>query len=143
MMEAEPEPVEYVRVCDAYGAGFFYIPGSETCLRFDGDARYQIGVNEDQFSKGHRFRLNVDARSETEWGMLRGFGRLQVDGGDAPAAFTTDQVVIQLGGFYVGYTESAFVSPWEGLGVARFGVLHTDGGGKNPRLCDKGKPASR
>ncbi len=23
---AEPEPVEYVRVCDAYGAGFFYIP---------------------------------------------------------------------------------------------------------------------
>ncbi|MEK1855442.1 MAG: porin, partial [Phyllobacterium sp.] len=29
---AEPEPVEYVRVCDAYGAGFFYIPGTETCL---------------------------------------------------------------------------------------------------------------
>ncbi|MEP4753305.1 MAG: porin, partial [Nitratireductor sp.] len=26
---AEPEPVEYVRVCDAYGAGFFYIPGTE------------------------------------------------------------------------------------------------------------------
>ena len=30
---AEPEPVEYVRVCDAYGAGFFYIPGTETCLK--------------------------------------------------------------------------------------------------------------
>ena len=26
---AEPEPVEYVRVCDVYGAGFFYIPGTE------------------------------------------------------------------------------------------------------------------
>ena len=26
----EPEPVEYVRICDAYGAGFFYIPGTET-----------------------------------------------------------------------------------------------------------------
>src|SRR5690606_35769698 len=25
---AEPEPVEYVRVCDVYGAGFFYIPGT-------------------------------------------------------------------------------------------------------------------
>lgn len=24
-------PVEYVRVCDAYGAGFFYIPGTQTC----------------------------------------------------------------------------------------------------------------
>ena len=29
---AEPEPVEYVKVCDMYGAGFFYIPGTETCL---------------------------------------------------------------------------------------------------------------
>ena len=23
----EPEPVEYVRICDAYGEGWFYIPG--------------------------------------------------------------------------------------------------------------------
>ncbi|PZR88834.1 MAG: porin, partial [Stutzerimonas stutzeri] len=29
-------PVEYVRVCSAYGAGFFYIPGTETCLRVGG-----------------------------------------------------------------------------------------------------------
>ena len=25
---AEPEPVDYVKVCDMYGAGFFYIPGT-------------------------------------------------------------------------------------------------------------------
>jgi hypothetical protein len=36
---AEPEPVEYVRVCDAYGAGFFYIPGTETCLKISGYVR--------------------------------------------------------------------------------------------------------
>ncbi|MEO0329956.1 MAG: porin [Pseudomonadota bacterium] len=35
----EPEPVEYVRVCDAYGSGFFYIPGTETCIRFSGFIR--------------------------------------------------------------------------------------------------------
>ncbi|MGI9353172.1 MAG: porin [Rhizobiaceae bacterium] len=35
----EPEPVEYVRVCDAYGSGFFYIPGTETCIRFSGFVR--------------------------------------------------------------------------------------------------------
>ncbi|PWB79854.1 MAG: porin [Methylocystaceae bacterium] len=29
-------PIEYVRVCDAYGSGFFYIPGTETCLRVGG-----------------------------------------------------------------------------------------------------------
>ena len=34
----EPEPVEYVRVCDMYGAGYFYIPGdaNNTCIRFAG-----------------------------------------------------------------------------------------------------------
>src|ERR1019366_6824850 len=29
-------PIEYVRICDAYGAGFFFIPGTETCLRIGG-----------------------------------------------------------------------------------------------------------
>ncbi|QBR70591.1 porin [Beijerinckiaceae bacterium] len=32
----EAAPIEYVRICDAYGAGFFYIPGTETCLRVGG-----------------------------------------------------------------------------------------------------------
>ena len=38
----EPEPVEYVKVCDAYGAGFFYIPGTETCLKIDGYVRFRV-----------------------------------------------------------------------------------------------------
>ena len=33
IVAAEPEPMEYVRVCDAFGTGFFYIPGTETCLK--------------------------------------------------------------------------------------------------------------
>lgn len=32
-------PVEYVRICDAYGAGFFFIPGTQTCLRIGGRVR--------------------------------------------------------------------------------------------------------
>jgi hypothetical protein len=27
------QPVEYVRVCSLYGAGFFYIPGTDTCVQ--------------------------------------------------------------------------------------------------------------
>src|SRR5262245_48199847 len=46
---AEPEPVEYVRVCDVYGAGFFYIPGTETCLKIGGYLRYDIGAGDDGF----------------------------------------------------------------------------------------------
>jgi len=29
---AAAAPVEYVRVCDAFGTGFFYVPGTDTCL---------------------------------------------------------------------------------------------------------------
>ncbi|WP_298816352.1 porin, partial [uncultured Roseibium sp.] len=40
-----PEPVDYVRICDAYGARFYYIPGTETCLRVGGRVRTQFIVN--------------------------------------------------------------------------------------------------
>jgi hypothetical protein len=26
------QPLEYVRVCDAYGTGFYYVPGTDTCI---------------------------------------------------------------------------------------------------------------
>ena len=32
-------PVEYVRVCDAYGTGFYWIPGTDTCLKIGGRVR--------------------------------------------------------------------------------------------------------
>ena len=39
IMAAQPEPVDYVKVCDAFGTGYFYIPGTETCLRIHGYVR--------------------------------------------------------------------------------------------------------
>ena len=35
-------PVQYVRVCDVYGAGFFYIPGTQTCLKIGGRVRFEL-----------------------------------------------------------------------------------------------------
>ena len=32
-------PVNYVKICDAYGAGFFFIPGTETCVKLGGYVR--------------------------------------------------------------------------------------------------------
>ena len=43
---AEPEPVEYVRVCDTYGTGFYYIPGTEICIKIGGYVRYDIGAGD-------------------------------------------------------------------------------------------------
>ena len=33
------EPVEYVAVCDAYGAGYFQLPGKDTCIKISGGVR--------------------------------------------------------------------------------------------------------
>ncbi|SDM92413.1 Porin subfamily protein [Methylobacterium phyllostachyos] len=78
-------PIEYVRVCTAYGAGFFYIPGTDTCLRISGRARFEGGYMT-SFSRGSgngdtsgyqgRMRINLDARTQTAYGTLRAFVRL-------------------------------------------------------------------
>ena len=132
VMAPEPEAVEYVRVCDAYGAGFFYIPGTETCLQISGYVWYQIGATNDDgtaaetpdyngfasdgWNKSVRARVNFDARSETEWGTLRSYIRLQATWngvGDGPVS--VDQAFIQLGGLRMGYTESAWAETVNGI----------------------------
>jgi hypothetical protein len=78
-------PVEYVRVCSAYGAGFFYIPGTETCLRvssqFIADLRYAepFGRGADAIGFRARARVQFDARTQTAYGTLRSFIRLQAE----------------------------------------------------------------
>jgi hypothetical protein len=42
----EPEPVEYVRVCDVYGTSFYYIPGTEICLKVGGYLHHDIGAGD-------------------------------------------------------------------------------------------------
>ena len=32
-LPVKAKPVEYVKVCSLYGAGFYYIPGTDICLK--------------------------------------------------------------------------------------------------------------
>ncbi|MBA8880145.1 porin [Phyllobacterium myrsinacearum] len=123
---AEPEAVEYVRVCDAYGAGFFYIPGTETCLKIGGYMRYDAGGGDDPYTGGHmggqndtyykraRAEVRFDARSETELGTLRSYiqTRFQYTDGDQDGA-SIPQAFIELGGFRIGVADEIFGS-WVG-----------------------------
>ncbi|WP_421852290.1 porin [Oricola sp.] len=83
----EPEVVEYVRVCDAYGSGFFYIPGTETCLRIHGYVRVDIGFGDlndrisanseddpdgnETYNMRSRASFRVSTARETDLGTLR------------------------------------------------------------------------
>ena len=91
-------PVDYVRVCDAFGAGFFYIPGTDTCLRVTGQVRAeysfrgnaptdnpaasaynQAGAQYRRDLTNFRARgyLNVDVRTQTAYGALRAFASIR------------------------------------------------------------------
>ncbi len=92
-------PVAYVRVCDAFGQGFFYIPGTDTCLRVAGQVRaeysfrgnaptdYPAAFSYNQAGQVYRrdltnFRargyLNADTRTQTAYGTLRAFVSLRL-----------------------------------------------------------------
>lgn len=108
---AEPEPMEYVKVCDMYGAGFYYIPGTETCLNFNGYVRVDythIETNNVSSNRwDYRARVNVDARNETDWGTLRSQIRFQGNGnGGGDAAVGIDRALISLAGFNLGYSDT-------------------------------------
>ena len=110
IVAAEPEPMEYVRVCDAFGTGFFYIPGSETCLKFGGYIRFEGRFGRDRqgtsdWDFNTRAQFDVDTRTDTELGALRGFIGFRgeaTDGTNAGSAVHVDQAFISLGGFSVG-----------------------------------------
>ncbi|RAZ93014.1 porin [Mesorhizobium hawassense] len=133
---AEPEPAEYVKICDVYGSGYFYIPGTETCLRIGGYVRYDIGVGDigsfdgaatadhedfsrqETFQKHARFTLKTWTGQETELGTLKTYTETRFNFANRNAAVpyntarnsgvSLNFAWIQLGGLRVGKDESAF-----------------------------------
>jgi len=123
-------PVEYVRVCSAHGAGFFYIPGSDTCIKLGGRIRAEFlgnqtwSRNQDAIGFRARGRLDVDARNSTEYGLLRAFARYEftvstgaysraIPAIDANVTNNTvasnlDKAFVQLGGLTAGRASSFF-----------------------------------
>ncbi|HMF66463.1 MAG TPA: porin, partial [Phyllobacterium sp.] len=85
---------EYVRICSLYGAGFFYIPGTDTCIKLGGYLRISSNFNggalgqpawngdigqqnryRDYWSSRSRMQFTVDTRTATEYGVVRTFGQ--------------------------------------------------------------------
>jgi opacity protein-like surface antigen len=44
-LPVKAKAVEYVKICSLYGAGFYYIPGTDTCIKLGGYLRVDMGVN--------------------------------------------------------------------------------------------------
>jgi hypothetical protein len=52
------EPIDYVKVCDAFGVGYWYIPGTDTCLKVGGYVEFKT-VFYDTDSVGNIYGLGI------------------------------------------------------------------------------------
>jgi hypothetical protein len=105
-LPVKAKAVEYVRICSLYGAGFYYMPGTDTCIKFGGYLRADTVINtgndygfstgapdgamnrlRNNFTSRARMDFTVDTRTATEYGVLRTYA---------------DMVFTWTGGEYIG-----------------------------------------
>lgn len=91
-LPVKAKAVEYVRICSLYGAGFYYIPGTDTCIKLGGYLRAEValGTNgvytpadsgvgaaknglSNYYTARSRGDLAIDTRTATEYGVARTF----------------------------------------------------------------------
>jgi hypothetical protein len=132
-LPVKAKAVEYVKVCSLYGAGFYYIPGTDTCVKFGGYVRYEAYHNApgggypthstagymsrgaNVWAQHARWRFTADVRSQTEYGTLRSYwsvGYNWHNGADSAVAGASsmafERAFIQFAGFTFGRSESMY-----------------------------------
>ena len=123
-------PVQYVKICNLYGAGFFYIPGTDMCLKMGGWVRTEImgyyngstitswtgDVNNNNTNNilwRARGYITADSRNQTDYGTVRsyiaiGLSTTSIGLDGAANTFSSNRAFIQLAGFTFGLSQSFY-----------------------------------
>ncbi|MGL5446221.1 MAG: porin [Rhabdaerophilum sp.] len=126
----KPTAVEYVKTCPQYGAGFFVVPGTTSCLKIIGRVRADYIFNNDltRTADKNTFRargyFGYDHRTATEYGLLRTYVRGFIGRDNAGAyAPVMEYAFIQFGGLTVGRITPVFEHGYANLfnGSGTFG----------------------
>jgi len=101
-------PAAAVTACPAFGAGFWTVPGSDTCISMSGRVVYDASASlladdsdiaSSTDASGASARIQFDARSNTEVGVVRGVYRWS-------SSSDGDQMFVQVAGFTAGLASS-------------------------------------
>ncbi|MET0720906.1 MAG: porin [Tardiphaga sp.] len=136
-LPVKAKAVEYVKVCSLYGAGFYYIPGTDTCIKIGGAIRLDVAFNgnvydapfwqggaggsgvftKDYFVSRERVNATLDTRTATEYGVVRTYSNMQFDFSQnresiAGGFVEMDYAFIQFAGFTFGKAVSQFDPQW-------------------------------
>jgi hypothetical protein len=130
-LPVKAKPVQYVKICSLYGAGFYYMPGTDMCLKIGGWVRAEAtwGINGSSTSgifnndvnnrltnnlwTRERGYITADAREQTAYGVARGYIAVGVssnnNGNEAPSTnFSSNRAYVQWAGFTAGLAVSFF-----------------------------------
>jgi len=130
-LPVKAKPVQYVKICSLYGAGFYYIPGTDICLKVGGWTRFEYGWGSNgNFAWGPfanyantrgsnnsamraRGYITTDARSQTAYGTVRAYMAIGLSENDvglntAANTFSANRAFIQWAGFTFGRAQSFF-----------------------------------
>jgi hypothetical protein len=158
-LPVKAKPVQYVKICTLYGVGFYYIPGTDMCLKIGGwvRAEYGWGMNGSSTQTyGATALLNnrrtdndwwrvrgyitADARNQTEYGTVRSYIALGIATDENSAnnlaeaqTFNANRAFIQWAGFTFGRAQS-YYDFYAGAAVSYFGFYpqsDTGDGGKD------------
>jgi Porin subfamily len=133
-LPVKAKPVEYVKVCSLYGAGFYYMPGTDICLKVGGYLRAEItdyangnltnGTFTSNFNQRQtsnltaraRGYITADARNQTEYGTVRSYIAVGLASGDIGTTATeivtastyANRAFIQWAGITAGLAQSFY-----------------------------------
>jgi hypothetical protein len=125
-LPVKAKAVEYVKVCSAYGAGFYYVPGTDLCMRVGGwvrmEAAYNVNSNitqgplsgnrrdrtdQNDFVNRARGYVTVDTRYNSEYGTVRTYIAVGYSGNNS-TDYSFNRGFIQVAGFTVGIATSFY-----------------------------------
>jgi hypothetical protein len=130
-LPVKAKPVEYVKVCSLYGAGFYYMPGTDLCIKVGGWVRAEAGwglngsltggpwngaLNQ-RTTSNEAFRargyITADVRNQTEYGTVRGYIAVGLNTNDvglqvASLVDSANRAFVQWAGMTAGLSQSFF-----------------------------------
>jgi len=130
-LPVKAKPVEYVKVCSLYGAGFYYMPGTDLCIKvggwvraeaaygangnmtwgpFNGNVNNRTTSNEALRARGY---ITADVRNQTEYGTVRGYIAVGLNTNDvglqvASLVDSANRAFVQWAGMTAGLSQSFF-----------------------------------
>src|SRR5215510_8112477 len=130
-LPVKAKPVQYVKICNLYGEGFYYIPGTDICLKVGGYVRSDYGWNVrgartpnysgaggafdrtvSPYTTRHRAHFNFDSRTQTAYGTLRTYVAVHIDNeNQGTVTVNPTRAFIQWAGFTFGHTKSFTDTP--------------------------------